>query len=466
MYLSLYGFREKPFSLFPDHRFLFLNRRYKLALSLLEFGILNQNGMILLTGDPGTGKTTLLQKILSTAEDTLTIGKLTFTHDKSESLLPWILQAYGLSCPGTHSADRFQAIAEFFARTYQEGKGILLVVDEAQNLEAEKLEELRLVFNLNDREGPVFQVLLAGHTQLREQLKDPRLNAFTQRIGTDFNLETFDSHDTRAYIHHRLEAVGGSPALYSDQACEMVYRCTGGNPRLINQLCEMSLVYGFSEQASSITKSLIIEAAKDREDSGLFTLPPDEMLPSRVEEGEELALLRNEVKTVPDLTKSQTQDSVKVTSDPQGHWDQAHHFKQEGWYLEAIQHFKYAVSHPTYYGPGWFQVGLCYAALNRHKTALEAFRVALASPGISDTERISVQQATGQVLEQMGETDQANRYYDMVRASDSSLDPRSYNVFSSQDGREQRGVAIPEVNNSSWITRLFRRWWPQSKENS
>ncbi len=464
MYQAFYGFQEKPFSLFPDQRFLFLNRRYKLALSLLEFGLLNHNGMIVLTGDPGTGKTTLLQKILSLAESSMIVGTLTFTHGRDESLLPWILRAYGVSCSSNELNVMFEAVSEFFSQVRREGKGLLLVVDEAQNLAVEKLEDLRLVFNLNEREGPVFQVLLAGHTQLRDQLKDSRLSAFRQRIGTDFSLEPLNAPDTVAYIRHRVQAAGGRVNLFSDSACEMVYRLTGGNPRLINQLCETSLVYGFSDQASLITEGLVLEAAQDRQDSGLFIAVQDELPMQATQEdcASEIPDVEKASPAISDAAPESIPDpfpqpaASATPADPQRYWEEGQEFMRGGWFAEAIRSFKEAAESPECHFSSWFQVALCYMELRRYSDALEALETALSSSSnMMQSDRLAAQHAMGCVLEWLGQTDQASACFDLIRKTAPDYSVRSHEELFAILERNSPKKIEPTHPIFSWIARFF-----------
>lgn len=457
MYETFYGLTEKPFSLFPDHRFLYLNRRYTLALSLLEFGVLNKNGMILLTGDPGTGKTTLLQKILDTLDGTVLVGTLPFTQDTEQSLLPWALKAFGLHATSRHPADLFHVFADFLTKTAQEQRGVLLVVDEAQNLDVAKLEELRLLFNLNDRHGSVLQILLAGHTQLRERLQDPQLGAFVQRIGTDFSLEPFSQEDTRAYILHRVGAVGGSTSLFNDAACDLVYRYTEGNPRLINQLCETSLLYGFSEQVPSISGGLVREAAKDRLQGGLLPLTQLDQ-PARTPELQEdpnPVDAENALSSSPAL--SSINEVVSPLPDSPRHWDEAMKLKEQGWYLEAIRSLKTVAAHPTYWGKSWFQVGQCYLALGRPAEAIEAFHVAIGDAPNRSQESASIYYAIGQALETLGRDEETTRYYDLARFTDleykETSDPTSPSSL-----RPSSQKTVPHRSNQMWCISALRRW--------
>ncbi len=465
MYETFYGLREKPFSLFPDHRFLYLNRRYQLALSLLEFGVLNNNGMILLTGDPGTGKTTLLQKILSTIDQAVIVGRLTYTQDKGNSLLPWVLKAFGLQANSLLPADLFQVFSDFFNAKVQEQYGLLLVVDEAQNLEGEKLEELRLLFNLNDRQGAVFQILLAGHTQLRERLHNPQLRAFVQRIGTDFSLEPFNQEDTKAYILHRVQAVGGRVSLFTDAACDLIYRYTSGNPRLINQLCETSLLYGFSEQSRAISERLVGDAAKDRLQSGLLPLTHVDEPALFPEHKADPEPVRSEKEISQPNPTNSGNESVSPMPVAPSRWEEAMTLKEQGWYLEAIRSLKNVATHPAYHRMGWFQVGQCYLELGRPSDAIEAFHVALGDSPNQFQESAPIYHAMGQVLVTLGRQDEAKRYYDLAHFTDPSFVASGSNLFHSSS-LQSSSKSVLQDSSQPWFVRTFRRWWSKLQSSS
>jgi len=497
MYESFYGFTEKPFSLFPDQRFLFLNRRYKLALSLLEFGVLNKNGMILLTGDPGMGKTTLLQKILSEVDESMVVGNVTFTHDAGTSLLPWVLKSFNLSASSEQPADMYQVLLDFFSHAHRQEKGVLLIIDEAQNLSVEKLEELRLLYNINDREGPVLQILLAGHSQLRDQLSAPQLSAFVQRIGTDFSLEPLSEEDTMAYVRHRVLTVGGSASLFSDKACDIVYRCSKGTPRLINQLCDTSLIYGFSERANRITETLVADVAKDRQLSGIFssiedspsvkqdTYKPDKdqrvdrqqdltqqmgfavspIARHRDEQSEEQdhsAVLDNTMRHTIDHVKPHPQVApIERVPNLEKYWEQGLQLRDDGWHLEAIQSFKRAATHHQYQMSGWFQVGQCYLVLGRNSEALNAFRTSLENPSGSDRELAAIQYSMGQVLEDIGELEESQHYYHLAALTDPTFEIEQRHAPTATVWGDTFSAIIQRASTMPWVERLYDRFFPR-----
>lgn len=283
MYESFYQLKEKPFSLLPDPDFLYLGGKYQSALSLLEYGVLNQAGFIVLTGEPGMGKTTLLRKLVELMKADFSVGLVTNTHRDFGSLLPWILAAFGLPSDNRDALRMFQELGEFLTHHTLRQRRVLLIVDEAQNLTAGMLEELRLLSNLNGQKVHTLQVLLCGQPDLRTLLKRSDLVQFAQRVSVDCHLVPLQEAETVEYIQHRLRVAGGEPILFTPQACIAAHRLTGGLPRLINQVCDMALSYGFADQISRIDARIVIEAVRDREAGGIMPVVATGNLPQEDE---------------------------------------------------------------------------------------------------------------------------------------------------------------------------------------
>lgn len=270
MYESFYRIRANPFSLLPDPEFLFLSPRHKSGLNVLEYGLLNRAVFTVLTGEPGTGKTTLLNKILEEHRSRFLVGVIGTTYPSGTSLLPWVADAFGLDSAGRDTVGHFRLITSFLGQTFSAGRQVLLIVDEAQNLNLQMLEDLRLLSNINSGRQVGLQIVLAGQPNLRAMLTRSDMRQFAQRITVDYALESLGEADVRAYIRHRLAVVGGDPDLFTDYACSTVSRFSGGTPRLINQLCDLSMFYGFGEGAERITASIVLQVASDRAAGGIL----------------------------------------------------------------------------------------------------------------------------------------------------------------------------------------------------
>lgn len=277
MYESFYGLTEKPFSLLPDPSFLYMSSKHRMALVMLEYGLMNQAGFTVISGGIGTGKTTLIRHLLNNMDREHTVGLLSNTHSSFGELLQWILLAFGIKHTGDDKASMYQDFISFVIDEYAHNRRTVLIVDEAQNMSAETLEELRMLSNVNADKDQVLQIILVGQKELRETLQRPDLVQFAQRVASDYHLEGLSEEEVGTYIRHRLKVVGATdPEIFDDAACKEVYRNTAGVPRLINLLCDTALVYGFAEQTPHISAELVGEVAREKQQGGLFPKPIDE----------------------------------------------------------------------------------------------------------------------------------------------------------------------------------------------
>lgn len=264
MYETFYGLRERPFSLLPDPDYLYLSPKHLRALTLLEYGMMNQAGFSVICGDTGAGKTTLIRRLLNELGADTTVGLITNTHKSFGELLSWVLMAFGIDAENKSKAQMHQLLIEFLIDQYAQNHRTVLIVDEAQNMTADTLEELRMLSNINADKDQVLQVILAGQPALRETLRKPELMQFAQRIAVDYYLESLNRDETREYIQHRLEVAGGNPDTFTEAACVAAFHYSGGTPRLINLLCDTALVYGFAEQTHIIDAPLIEDVVREQ----------------------------------------------------------------------------------------------------------------------------------------------------------------------------------------------------------
>jgi type II secretory pathway predicted ATPase ExeA len=272
MYESFYGLTRKPFALVPDPAFLYLGHRHKTALCLLEYAASESAAFVVLSGEIGTGKTTLVQRFLAQHGRSARVGLIVHTHSATPDVIRLVASAFDLDQTGERESvhARFRHFVETMART---GQRAVLVVDEAQNLSPDALEDLRLLSNLNPYGGKlVLQIVLAGQPQLRAVLKRPELSQLVQRIALDYHLSALDLSETIGYIRHRLSVAGGDPALFDDLACAAVHANAGGIPRLVNMLCDFALVYGYAEGRRLVDFDIVQEVAETRRNGGLSGL--------------------------------------------------------------------------------------------------------------------------------------------------------------------------------------------------
>jgi type II secretory pathway predicted ATPase ExeA len=407
MYESFYGFREKPFSLLPDPEFLYLGGRYRTALGVLEYGVLNQAGFIVITGETGTGKTTLLRKLLAEVKDESTVGILAFTHGGWNSLIPWILMTFNLPWKGKDGIEQFQTFSEFLMEESVKGRRVILIVDEAQNLVPGMLEELRLLSNLNADKAPLLQIILSGQPALRALLQRPDLAQFAQRVAVDYTLEAMDEKDTAEYIRHRIRIAGGDPEVFTAQACAVAYRLTSGLPRLINQVCDMALAYGFAEQSRIITGRLVAEAARDRSlgcilplatqiDVGTLTeeaaVAPTPVIPQAP------VVLPPPSPAVP-MTASGEPEQARPAADPDSWLKRGQWLRKQGRQKDALRALAKATGDPVAAFRAYTEAGFCYREAGRINEAAEAFRRAFSDRTAPREERVAVCYELGRTLE-------------------------------------------------------------------
>ena len=270
MYEAFYGFSEKPFSLLPDPSFLYLGKKHSLAYSMLEYGLVTQAGFSVITGDVGSGKTTLIRHLLNQIGDDITIGLLSNTHRDKEDLLQWVLLAFDQDYQMESKVAQFDHFTRFLIDQYAQNRRTVLIIDEAQNLDPLVLEELRMLSNINSDKDQVLQLILVGQPELRETLRRTELRQFSQRILVDYHLPALSREESQAYIDHRLHCVGCDEPLFEEGAANLVFEASQGIPRIINSLCDTALVYGFADQKRRIDSDLIRAVLRDKSEYGVI----------------------------------------------------------------------------------------------------------------------------------------------------------------------------------------------------
>ena len=271
MYEEFYGFREKPFSIVPDPSFLYMSARHQTALTYLEYGLMDGIGFILLTGEIGTGKTTLIKRLLMQIGRDHEVAVIFNTNVSAKQMLELILNELELEVPERDKADYLDALNEFLVNKHGSGQKVLLIVDEAQNLSQEALEEIRMLSNLQTDKEALLQILLVGQPGLRARLQHPSLAQLSQRIAVSCHLGPLSPEDSSAYIKHRLKVAGAkNEQLFSEEAMGRIFHYSGGIPRAINILCDAALVYGYADQLTSIDGEIIEHVVRDKQEFGLF----------------------------------------------------------------------------------------------------------------------------------------------------------------------------------------------------
>jgi len=264
VYERFYGFRVKPFALLPQEEFMFLSRQHRTALALLSYSLHNRAMFCIVCGDIGTGKTTLLRYLLSRHAPHIAVGMITSTTGTFVDLLQWMLLEFGLDYHGLDKIGMQQELVAYFKRLEMLNKRAVLVIDEAQALGAEVLEDLRLFSNVNAGRTMLLQTVLVGQLSLRDTLRRPDMRQLMQRVGVDYQLTPLDKAQTEAYIRHRLRLAGGREDLFTADACDAVFGGSSGIPRVVNLLCDMALAYGFADQKPTIDGATVSEMLADR----------------------------------------------------------------------------------------------------------------------------------------------------------------------------------------------------------
>ena len=271
MYEAYYGLREKPFSILPDPNLIYWGRNHRLAFAMLEYGVMNNAGFTVITGEIGCGKTTLMRNLLRTLGSNLTVGLITSTPQGKADLLQWVMMSLNQSFDDSYPA-LFKRFQHFLREQHLRGRRTVLIIDEAQNLGWESLEELRMLSNINADKDQYLQLILIGQPQLKDLLRTPQLLQFAQRVSSDFHLRPLSPNEVSGYIDYRLRAVGAQTQLFSEEACEIIGHASRGIPRTINILCDTALVYGFASSADWIDADLVRMVIQNKAEFGVLPL--------------------------------------------------------------------------------------------------------------------------------------------------------------------------------------------------
>ncbi len=266
MYEEFYGFREPPFNITPDPRFLFFSARHREALDHMMFGIAERKGFIQLTGEVGAGKTTLCRALFDMLGEGYETALVLNPRMTGLQLLRSILIELGLGSSVKDRVAGLEILNRFLLDQIDHGKDVVLVIDEAQDMSVDLLEEVRLLSNLETDQRKLLQIVLIGQPELRVLLDDRRLRQLRQRITVRYHLEPLTIHETRHYIGHRMKLAGanGRP-VFGRWALRWVYRYSKGVPRLINAVCDKTLLCGFVEQVDQLRSRHVRRAIRELE---------------------------------------------------------------------------------------------------------------------------------------------------------------------------------------------------------
>jgi len=271
MYEAFFGLTDKPFSLVPDPRFLFLSATHKKALRYLQYGLQEGAGFILLTGEVGSGKTTILKDFVSRLAGDTVLAMVFNTCLSGDQLLAAVNEEFGLDIHGRDKMALQRDLNDFLIQQYADSIRPILIIDEAQNLSAESLEEIRLLSNLETGGSKLLQIILVGQPELQEILDQHRLRQLRQRIAVSCHLNALSLDEIEEYIFYRLEKAGNRGALAFEEGCmEVIHRFSGGIPRLVNRICDFLLLAAFGEEIFYLSLDLVTEVASEAGDVTAF----------------------------------------------------------------------------------------------------------------------------------------------------------------------------------------------------
>jgi putative secretion ATPase (PEP-CTERM system associated) len=296
MYESYFKLNSKPFDLLPDPKFIYMSKSHKKALTYLDYGIRERSGFILLTGEVGSGKTTLIRDLLEKRYEHVVLSKIFNTRVTSEQLLAMINDDFGLTVQGKDKVTMIRDLNEFLISQYAAGNQPILIIDEAQNLSPELLEEVRMLSNLEAATSKLMQIILVGQPELRTILAAPALRQLRQRININCHLQALNREELELYITHRLTVAGNAAAVHFEaDGLDAIFRYCRGIPRLINIICDFLLFLAFAEESSLITVDMVNDVIGDLDfenyhwkegtDTGDQTPAPLSNLPSEAATG-------------------------------------------------------------------------------------------------------------------------------------------------------------------------------------
>lgn len=265
MYNNYFGFRENPFSIAPDPRYLYLSEMHRDALAHLQFGVSSEGGIILLTGEVGTGKTTLCRYFLEQLEPTAHVALIINPGLSASELLATVCDEFRIPVDRDAGTKKhIDVLNQFLLTAHGNNRETLLIIDEAQNLDKEALEMVRLLTNLETDRSKLLKIFLLGQSELATVLKSPDLTQFSQRITGRFHLTGLEDTETMDYIQHRISVAGGSDeTLFNEKAVKKIHRLTNGIPRLINTLCDRCLLGAYSDDRQQVDETIVKKAARE-----------------------------------------------------------------------------------------------------------------------------------------------------------------------------------------------------------
>lgn len=264
MYKAYFGLGAKPFELVPNPEFLFLSHSHKKAIDYLTYGLQERAGFILLAGEVGSGKTTIIRDIIQNLDQEIVLARVFNTRADATQVLSMINEDFGLEVENKNKVTLLRELYDYLLVLFAEGKRAVIIIDEAQNLTPDVLEEIRLLSNLEADSVKLVQIVLVGQPELLEVISQPGLRQLRQRIGIHCHLAPLTRDETEAYVYHRLETAGNRDAIvWHEGVFDLLFHYSDGIPRLINQYCDFALLCVFAEQGHELSKDMLQEIIGD-----------------------------------------------------------------------------------------------------------------------------------------------------------------------------------------------------------
>jgi general secretion pathway protein A len=266
MYQEFYGFRRPPFNNTPDPKFFFLSSKHKEGLSRLEYAAQARKGFVLMTGEIGSGKTTVCRALIQRLHVSTKVALVTNTSMTSEELIRNICSEFNLETEGESKGQMITRLNHFLIQQLSLDKNVLLILDEAQNLDNSVLEEIRMLSNLETAQEKLIQIFLVGQPELRDKINAPELKQLRQRVALRYHMRPLDAEETKEYVNYRIDrAEAVAPPRFSEKAIEEIYQYTEGVPRVINTLCDNALIEGLSKEVFNINQGIVFDVIADLE---------------------------------------------------------------------------------------------------------------------------------------------------------------------------------------------------------
>lgn len=264
MYEKFYGFTDKPFNLTPDSKFFYASAKHEEALNCLLLAISERNGFVVITGEIGSGKTTVCRTLLNKLESSTKVALILNTHLGKKELLTTILEDLDIEYKSTSKTHLISALNKYLVKQAKDDVNVVLIIDEAQNLTPSVIEEIRMLSNLETEKEKLIQIVLMGQPDLRKKLTMPNLEQFRQRVVLHYHLEPLTRDETGEYILHRLKKAGNEKAnIFNEDAISEIFAQSNGIPRLINLICHNALINGLVADVHDITKDMIVKTVRD-----------------------------------------------------------------------------------------------------------------------------------------------------------------------------------------------------------